>query len=111
MKEPGVKNIGTEFRAEKTIQDKQESLWILCAERARRQGRLEWWEPRQRHGRPRHQRSGNCGLHERRAQRSLAMEGRVLALVVVVELGLNWRAVWACGAGVGRCIASCRVRA
>jgi len=32
-----------------------------------------------------------CG---RRARRSLAMEGCVLALIVVVELSLNWRAAW-----------------
>jgi len=41
---------------------------------------------------------GSGVLRGRRARRSLAMEGCVLALIVVVELSLNWRAAWASAA-------------
>lgn len=41
---------------------------------------------------------GSGVLRGRRARRSLAMEGCVLALIVVVELSLNRRAVWASAA-------------
>jgi len=41
---------------------------------------------------------GSGVLRGRRAQRSLAMEGCVLALIIVVELSLNRRAAWASAA-------------
>jgi len=41
---------------------------------------------------------GSGVLRGRRARRSLAMEGCVLVLIVVVELSLNRRAVWASAA-------------
>jgi len=41
---------------------------------------------------------GSGVLRGRRARRSLAMEGCVLALIVVVELSLNRRAAWASAA-------------
>ena len=41
---------------------------------------------------------GSGVLCRRRARRSLAMEGCVLVLIVVVELSLNRRAVWASAA-------------
>ena len=41
---------------------------------------------------------GSGVLRGRRARRSLAKEGCVLALIIVVELSLNRRAVWASAA-------------
>jgi len=41
---------------------------------------------------------GSGVLRGRRARRSLAMEGCVLALIIVVELSLNRRAAWASAA-------------
>ena len=51
---------------------------------------------------------GSGVLRGRRARRSLAMEGCVLALIIVVELSLNRRAAWASAActAAASCVAT-----